>query len=93
MDGHETFKQRRQAAVARRPSTRARAAGLELDDIDLFVYHQANARILEALGERLDLEPANASSTASAQLGNTSRRVVPLALALARARRPPAARA
>ena len=33
-------------------------AGLELDDIDLFVYHQANARILRAVGERLDLEPA-----------------------------------
>ena len=49
---------RRQAPVASRPSPPSPRAGLELDDIDLFVYHQANARIIKAVGERLDLEPA-----------------------------------
>ena len=32
---------------------RRAAPALDLDDIDLFVYHQANARILAAVGERL----------------------------------------
>jgi 3-oxoacyl-[acyl-carrier-protein] synthase-3 len=32
-------------------------AGVALDDIDLFVYHQANARILKSVGQRLDLDP------------------------------------
>src|SRR5580692_2385516 len=54
MRGHETFRE----AVARLSLATvqaARAAGTRLDDIDLFVYHQANGRILSAVGERLDL--------------------------------------
>ena len=38
----------------RRPPPR----GSELADIDLFVYHQANSRILKAVGERLELDSA-----------------------------------
>ena len=56
MQGHDTFK----AAVQRLSESTLEAvdaAGLELDDIDLFVYHQANARILAAVGERLGLDP------------------------------------
>ncbi len=34
------------------------AAGLTLADIDLFVYHQANSRIIDAVGQRLHLDPA-----------------------------------
>ena len=55
MRGHETFRE----AVARLSLATVqavRAAGARLDDIDLFVYHQANGRILSAVGERL--EPA-----------------------------------
>ena len=55
MAGHETFK----IAVAKLSEATEEAvaaAGLELDDIDLFVYHQANARILTAVGERLGLK-------------------------------------
>ena len=59
------------------------AAGLELEDIDLFVYHQANARIIRAVGERLDLDPAKVADYIG-QLGNTSAASVPLTLSLSR---------
>ena len=59
------------------------AAGLELDDIDLFVYHQANSRIIRAVGERLDLDAAKVADYI-AQLGNTSAASVPLTLSLSR---------
>jgi 3-oxoacyl-[acyl-carrier-protein] synthase III len=59
------------------------AAGLELEDIDLFVYHQANGRILRAVGERLDLDPAKVADYIG-QLGNTSAASVPLTLSLSR---------
>jgi 3-oxoacyl-[acyl-carrier-protein] synthase III len=54
-------------------------AGLRLDDIDLFVYHQANARILRAVGEQLDL-PAAKMADYIAEMGNTSAASIPLAL-------------
>ena len=49
---------------ARAPSRCVGRAGLTLDDVDLFVYHQANSRILAAVAERLEL-PASGCSTAS----------------------------
>src|SRR4051812_6978811 len=55
MQGHDTFK----SAVLRMSEATVEAterAGLELDDIGLFVYHQANARILAAVSERLGLD-------------------------------------
>jgi 3-oxoacyl-[acyl-carrier-protein] synthase III len=58
-------------------------AGLTLDEVDLFVYHQANGRILTAVGERLALRPGRVVN-AIAELGNTSAATVPLALAAAR---------
>jgi 3-oxoacyl-[acyl-carrier-protein] synthase-3 len=82
MDGVSTFKtavkrlsEGTVAAVAR--------AGWELDDVDLFVYHQANGRIIRAVGERLDLEPAKVADYI-AQLGNTSAASIPLTLSLLR---------
>jgi 3-oxoacyl-[acyl-carrier-protein] synthase-3 len=59
------------------------AAGMEIEDIDLFVYHQANARIIKAVGERLDLDPAKVADYIG-QLGNTSAASVPLTLSLSR---------
>ena len=53
MDGRATFR----AAVAAMSDTTHQVvsdAGLALDEIDLFVYHQANSRIISAVGERLD---------------------------------------
>ncbi len=59
-------------------------AGETLADVDLFVYHQANARITAAVGERLGL-PAERVVDCIAQLGNTSAATLPLALAEASA--------
>ena len=57
-----------------------RAAGVGLDEIDLFVYHQANGRILSAVGERLGLPPGRVVDCIG-QYGNTSAATLPLALA------------
>ena len=54
-------------------------AGLTFDDIDLFVYHQANRRILRAVGQRLGL-PADRVVDCIEKFGNTSAASIPLAL-------------
>jgi 3-oxoacyl-[acyl-carrier-protein] synthase-3 len=82
VEGHETF----QTAVKRLSEATLEAlarADLTLDDIDLFVYHQANARILRAVGERLDLAPEKVADYI-AEVGNTSAASIPLTLALLR---------
>jgi 3-oxoacyl-[acyl-carrier-protein] synthase-3 len=81
MDGHETFK----AAVARLAEVTLEVLATtdqEPRDIDLFVYHQANARILSAVGEKLGL-PQEKVVNAIGSLGNTSAASIPLALATA----------
>jgi 3-oxoacyl-[acyl-carrier-protein] synthase-3 len=82
MDGHDTFqnavKHLSEATVASLAH-----AGLEIDDVDLFVYHQANSRILRSVGERLDLPPAKVADYIG-ELGNTSAASIPLTLALLR---------
>ena len=55
------------------------AAGMTLADIDLFAYHQANSRILRAVGERLDLDPATVVDCINSY-GNTSAATIPIAL-------------
>jgi 3-oxoacyl-[acyl-carrier-protein] synthase-3 len=79
MQGHETF---REAVAHLTLSTEqaVHAAGLALDDIDLFVYHQANGRILTAVGERLDLD-LDRVVDCIAEYGNTCAATLPLALA------------
>ncbi|HET9185617.1 MAG TPA: beta-ketoacyl-ACP synthase 3 [Solirubrobacterales bacterium] len=82
MQGHETFRH----AVARMSEATLRAiesAGLGLEDIDLFVYHQANARILKAVAERLGLPPGRVMEGIE-RVGNTSAASIPLALDAAR---------
>ncbi len=82
MQGHETFRH----AVDRLCSATGEAlaaAGLAQEDVDLFVYHQANARILRSVGERLELPPERVVDCI-AELGNTSAATIPLALAEAR---------
>jgi 3-oxoacyl-[acyl-carrier-protein] synthase-3 len=59
-------------------------AGFTLDDVDLFVYHQANARIISAVGEKLGL-PRERVVDCIARYGNTSAASVPIALAEAEA--------
>ncbi|MGA2007346.1 MAG: beta-ketoacyl-ACP synthase 3 [Solirubrobacteraceae bacterium] len=82
MDGHETFKQavRRLSEVSIAASE---AAGLPLGELDLYVYHQANTRILTSLAQRLALDPLKVVD-AIATVGNTSAASVPLALEQAR---------
>ena len=82
MDGHTTFNM---AVKVLSESTveAVERAGLTLDDIDLFVYHQANGRILKAVAERLDLEPARVADYIG-ETGNTSAASIPLTLSLAR---------
>ena len=82
MQGHETFRH----AVDRLCSATGEAltaAGLAPEEIDLFVYHQANARILRSVGERLELPPERVVDCI-AELGNTSAATIPLALVEAR---------
>jgi 3-oxoacyl-[acyl-carrier-protein] synthase-3 len=55
------------------------AEGLGVGDIDLFVYHQANARITRAVGARLGL-PAERVVDCIAEQGNTAAATLPLAL-------------
>jgi 3-oxoacyl-[acyl-carrier-protein] synthase-3 len=78
MDGPEVFRN----AVARMSEVTLEVverAGLELGDIDLFVYHQANARITRSLGERLGLEPERVVDCIET-LGNASAATLPVAL-------------
>ena len=59
-------------------------AGTCLDDVDLFVYHQANSRIIEAVGRRLRLDPAKVVDVVG-DFANTSAASLPIALSVARA--------
>lgn len=56
-----------------------RQANLAVNDIDWFVPHQANQRILSAVAERLGLEEGKIVSTVATH-GNTSAASIPLAL-------------
>src|SRR4051794_967715 len=81
MNGHDTFKH----AVARMSQATLEALALadrSLDDVDLFVYHQANSRIIRAVGEELALPPSKAADYL-AGYGNTSAATLPMALTLA----------
>ena len=84
MRGHETFRE----AVARLTLATlqaVRAAAIRLEQVDLFVYHQANGRILSAVGERLGL-PRTRVVDCIGQFGNTSAATLPLALAFSEQR-------
>jgi 3-oxoacyl-[acyl-carrier-protein] synthase-3 len=52
----------------------------DIDEIDLFVYHQANSRILRAVGERLGIGEERVLDCI-AEYANTSAATLPLALA------------
>ncbi len=57
-------------------------AGLTIADIDWFIPHQANQRILDGTARRLGIPPERVVSTVAVH-GNTSSASVPLALATA----------
>jgi 3-oxoacyl-[acyl-carrier-protein] synthase III len=82
MDGHETFLVA-VASLEEATLEACRRAGVGVGDVDLFVFHQANRRILTAVAERLELAPGRVLD-AIADVGNTSAASLPLALARAR---------
>jgi 3-oxoacyl-[acyl-carrier-protein] synthase-3 len=84
LDGPEVFRH----AVNRMSEVTLQAvarAGLTLADVDVFVYHQANARITRALSERLGLAPDRVVDCIE-MLGNASAATLPVALADAASR-------
>lgn len=82
MQGHETFRHAVDRMVEATLQAAA-AAGVELAEIDVFAYHQANGRILRAVGERLELPAARVVNCID-RFGNTSAASIPLALEQAR---------
>jgi 3-oxoacyl-[acyl-carrier-protein] synthase III len=79
MQGQQVF---RNAVVniAEAVEAAARAAGVPLDQIDWFVPHQANQRILAGVAHRLGIDETRVISTV-ARHANTSAASIPLALA------------
>ncbi|HVL54816.1 MAG TPA: beta-ketoacyl-ACP synthase III [Vitreimonas sp.] len=79
MEGKETYR-----FATRTLATTAlesiRRSGLEPGDIDLFIPHQANIRIIEAVAKGLDL-PMDKMFVNLDRYGNTSAASVPIALA------------
>jgi 3-oxoacyl-[acyl-carrier-protein] synthase-3 len=59
------------------------ATGTTPDDLDWFVPHQANSRIIDASAEKLGIDPQKVVKTVALH-GNTSAASIPLALSLAR---------
>ena len=79
MEGRETYR----FATRTLASTALAAvskAGLRADDVDLFIPHQANIRIIEAVAKGLDL-PMERMFVNLDRYGNTSAASVPIALA------------
>ncbi len=78
MDGAEVFRN----AVTEMGRSAAKVvtdAGLELDDVDLLIPHQANTRIIDATARRMKL-PAEKVFVNIAGYGNTSAASIPIAL-------------
>lgn len=79
MEGQEVFRRAVRAMVESSAATIA-SAGKTVDDIDLFVAHQANARIIEAAASRLRLDSSRVFMNID-RYGNTSAASIPIALA------------
>jgi 3-oxoacyl-[acyl-carrier-protein] synthase III len=78
MNGPEVFK-RAVKAMGAAATEVVEAAGLELDDVDLLIPHQANVRIIDATARRLKLDPEQVFVNI-ASYGNTSAATIPMAL-------------
>jgi 3-oxoacyl-[acyl-carrier-protein] synthase-3 len=79
MDGPEVFRRAVRVVVASSSAALARA-GLTIADVDWFVPHQANARIITAAANRLKV-PAEKCIVNVDRYGNTSAASIPIALA------------
>ena len=81
MQGKEVFKHA-VANIAAAINASAEAAHIPVNEIDWFVPHQANQRILDGIAKRLNIDPDRVISTVATH-GNTSAASVPLALVAA----------
>lgn len=81
MQGKDVFKHA-VANIAAAITASTDAAGMTVDEIDWFVPHQANQRILDGTAKRLNIDPAKVVSTVALH-GNTSAASVPLAVVTA----------
>jgi 3-oxoacyl-[acyl-carrier-protein] synthase III len=81
MQGKEVFRHA-VTNIAAAIEASAQAAGLSVHDIDWFVPHQANQRILDGTARKLGIDPNKVISTVAVH-GNTSSASVPLALVTA----------
>ena len=79
MEGKETYRFATRT-LATTALTSIEKAGLKPSDIDLFIPHQANIRIIEAVAKGLDL-PMERMFVNLDKYGNTSAASVPIALA------------
>ena len=79
MEGKETYRFATKT-MATTALESIRRSGLEPSDIDLFIPHQANIRIVEAVAKGLDL-PMDKMFVNLDKYGNTSAASVPIALA------------
>ncbi|MDQ1375133.1 MAG: 3-oxoacyl-[acyl-carrier-protein] synthase [Actinomycetota bacterium] len=79
MEGSEVFRRAVRVVVSSAEAA-LEGAGLTSSDVDLFVPHQANARILSAAGDRLRI-PAHRTVLNLDRYGNTSAASIPIALA------------
>ncbi|MFV0458472.1 MAG: beta-ketoacyl-ACP synthase III [Actinomycetales bacterium] len=79
MDGQPVFRWAvfSMAPVARRA---VEAAGLSIDEIDVFVPHQANMRIIDAMIKQLHLPEHIPVARDIAETGNTSAASIPIAI-------------
>jgi 3-oxoacyl-[acyl-carrier-protein] synthase-3 len=78
MNGKEIFRHAVRAVIDS-SLTALERAGLQPDDVDLFVPHQANARIITAAAQRLNIAEDRYVVTID-RYGNTSSASIPLAL-------------
>ena len=79
MDGRFVFKH----AVTRMPEVLKEtldAASVKIDDVDLFLFHQANLRINEAVAQKLEI-PGSKVLNNIQRLGNCSAAALPILLA------------
>lgn len=81
MQGREVFRHA-VTNIAAAISASLQDAGLGVDQVDWFVPHQANQRILDGTARKLGIDPARVVSTVALH-GNTSAASVPLALCVA----------
>jgi 3-oxoacyl-[acyl-carrier-protein] synthase-3 len=79
MEGKEVYR-RAVRSMVESSQTTLEAAGMTVDDVDLFIAHQANARIIEAATSRLGLD-ASRNFMNIDRYGNTSAASIPIALA------------